>query len=50
MPNIFSIHYKLYQKQWECILSYLKASNDGIPDKTAFLQTGSPSCDITRFL
>lgn len=22
---------------------HLKASNDGIPDKTAFLQTGSPS-------
>ena len=30
--------------------AYLRASSDGVLDKTAFLQAGSASCDMTRFV
>ena len=31
-------------------VSYLRASNEGVLDRTAFLQAGSAACEMTRMV
>ena len=31
-------------------VSYLRASNEGVLDRAAFLQAGSASCEMTRLV